>query len=85
MSLLIRIGPDALLSYLTFGDTYPQYKSLEHEIITDLANIIKGKNIKILKEEVSRLLDRFKLLFSKVLEFIKGVLEIYSLYNKVVY
>jgi hypothetical protein len=79
------IGPDALLLHPTFGNTYPQYKSLGHEIIIDIANIIGGEDVEMLGEEASRLLDRFEPLFSKVLEFIGGALETCGPYDGVAY
>jgi hypothetical protein len=73
------------LTWPTFGTTYLQYKSLELEIVTDLINITEGEEVEMLEEEASSLLERFGPLFSKVLEFVEGVLETCGLYNRVVY
>jgi hypothetical protein len=81
----IEIGSDVSPTCLTFGTTYLQYKSLELEIVTDLINITEREKVEMLREEVSSLLEHFGLLFSKVLEFVEGVLKMCSLYNRVVY
>jgi hypothetical protein len=65
------IGPGAPP---TFGATFPHYKSLGRDIITDLANIT-GEDLEMLGEEASMLLGRFELLLSKAPEFVEGVLE----------
>jgi hypothetical protein len=76
------IGPDAPPSRLTYSATYPRYKSLGHDIITDLANITGGEDLEMLGEEASRLLEP---LFSEVLEFVEGVLEKRGPYDGVAY
>jgi hypothetical protein len=85
MSPSMGIGPDVPPTHPTFGTTYLQYKSLGLEIVTDLMNITEGEEVEMLGEEASSLLEHFGPLFSKVLEFVEGVLETCSLYDRVVY
>jgi hypothetical protein len=84
MSSSMRIGSDVSPTQPTFGTTYLQYKSLGLEIVTDLINITE-EEIEMLREEASSLLERFGPFFSKVLEFVEGVLKTHSLYDRVVY